>query len=533
LKVLLTKTLSGVATTIDVLQHGGVDEQQAPIITNQRERFSRERVVEDCSIRVSRIDGTLGTFMQGISGTTRIDMTIENEPGETLFKGIVDTKDLITQFAQETTTFNAQVAFKKFWDRASNVKINLNFTPPEKGFTFVTLEYLLKKNLTEDSTFTDYFTDVDVITGTRNRGGFSIRYYADGRRLSYLGKYKDLDPNTSVADLLRGIMKVLNLESFIDVDTGVLTFWTRRDKIRDAQHPIDDLLREDVEPEILPFGAKKFDYVYGFSTLDAVPAPRFSRFQDGSGFGPNNTDEDREFTYYVTHVIAGTETKPSAPFTLTIPKRREILPGVYALSQPFLKIDLPIIGTNERRLWRTIYTIGGQTTIGLIAKITDNSLSEYVDTSAVNAYGDDFPAENDHPVFASWISYDEAAGKWNDPIIDAQNGRNVPQGDVYNALPDFKFKSQDGTLFSSYQSTFYFLATSLTIDSQREIWLDYLRTKSLVRIGVKGSDFRVGDTAIARKTKFPETTPPTDTFIVTKATVHPLTEESELEMIPA
>lgn len=528
--ILLSKNISGVKTTLDVSRL--LDEETNVIISNERERFDLQRIVDDLRMNASNFNSELADFFSDVKGSDIISVST-NDDGRITFRGEVFMKSLSFDVRDEWCSMSAYHVYKTFWERARQTRIQLVFSPQEKSLVFETLGNVLRKNLIDRSSsnpaFSDLFQTVDVDSDLTLS---ELRYYADSSNplIGNDGKYAHLDTSLTVAELLEALMLYFNAEMYIDNDSGHMVFSKRYPIINDKQWELSDILRDDSKIEMQQFGAKSFKYIYAPTKVLNPAAPIFLSFIDGQiPNSPNPTINSYTYEYRYTCWIDDVETLPSQPLYVDIPYKK------------WVKMKLPAVlpMVQRRSLYRSIVEMSAISTVPPIFHPEMYFLRDvdgYVETTLTDAFLGDKNSQFFSTSFkglfeAAWIGYDEAKGEWLDPIYDVLNGSNTPIGDVYSIIPSLRFLDNSGQSKPfSFNEMFKFFGGKDLANDVRTRWHDFVVSKPLLIVPAKGTGYMVGDSCKLSKKIFPNLKS-SSKMVIKKALINAYKEESDLEVL--
>ena len=532
MKITLDKLVDGIGTLTDLSKN--IDETANITITNERERTEFERVVEDIHLNISNLHDEQTNFLSDVNATTRLRIEMI-EDDRKIFVGYMNNKSLSFDVKQRWMSFDAFASYKLFWERAESTRI---FNRVFSRTVYDTIERILKFNFFQDYRFSDLITGIDI------RGDLATKkirsdVFSSDPEIGNNGRYTDLDSNTTVAELMKAIALYHNAEYFIDNENGKLVMQRRFDIVDDIQHNLDNIMRDDKQVEVKSFGTKKYDFLYAPFRVPKPKSVVFLRMIGGTKGGPNPSFQSRLFTYYVTYIINDIETEPSDPFTIEIPAIIRSAPDDVTFANPVFYLPLGPSGVTERRVYRnhvifTVIELIDTPEPQLQFQVRNNTTTTIIDSSVF--YKDTFLVTSRPSVnVGAWFSYNESNETWNEPILDLIGGDNTPSGEIFNILPQLRFRSpNDPNTLLNYNiiDIFAFFGKENSFEEIRSNWLDLLRTKSLIIAPVTGRNYIVGDSVINSQKIFPNVRPRTDKFVIKKAVIDPIKNESELELIP-
>lgn len=547
MRIALTKYVTGVPVNLEILQF--LDESSSFRIINEREIAAFERQVDDLTLRLGNMDGEFINFFSDVKAKDRVLARVIEDDRAT-FTGYASGKDIGFDVNGEYFSMMAFSSYRDFWDRAKKTRINLNFTDYEKTIGYFTLSGVMTKNLITTGVFSDLIRFIDIYD---DLGARPIRFYADSAdpNIGNNGRYRDLDENTTVAELLVAIMLYYNAEMYIDNDTNWFIMRRRLQRIGSTVHNLDDILRDDRPIIVKPFGSKIYDFVYSAVDAPAMSPPVLQSLQfvhptNATGDQlPNNDTVEYIFEYRLTYVMAnGAESEPSDPVYVTYPAAQYgSSPDDFRGYQGVFRIPAaPLEDAHHRLLYRSVlervsrpdedpvYVFHPE--LYAIKRFNDNLEATYTDGS-VGSLVQPLPRSFNKIPISAWVTYDEILGTWGAPIYDTVAGNATPNGEVFNVLPQLRFKDQSNKVVAySLLDVFAFFGRDTTIDIIRDTWVNLLRTTSILVVPVEGKNFRVGDLVTNSRNIFPNLHPKSNKFVIKRAEIDGVKEESELELVP-
>jgi len=529
-----------------------INERATLRITNERERVDFERIVEDASISASDLDGTFTQMFRGVYGSTLFQLVVEDD--RVIFRGNLLNRSLSVDVDNKMVTIPAYATFKEVMNRARSSRVNI---PPEHfprfdpdgPVTYVSVKRILERNFPHEQ-YGDLFGAIDCLDDI---GDALIRFWATttDTAIGNNGRYRDLSKTTTVAELLAAILLWHNAEAYVDIDTNNLTISRRRDLLSSVVHDIDAIMRDDAKIELLPYGAKKYDYLYAvYKILRPEPAQlvRMNHVLihdlgfDGS---PNHGDIGVQFTvtYLIVAYSGRVVSSPSIGTDVAVPPtdngRGFPRSDIY---YPTIRIPAPPAGTDTVKVYRNywgdegIFEIRSFDVASAPAEADGSYVFDDLDTRNYDENGQPIKLEtNNYPIsLAAWFSYDEETGTWNEPIVD-YGGSNAPAGTVLSAVPVLRFAGQDSRdLPYDVFDIFAFFGREGDIRNSflglREKWQRVLKTFPLLRVPAKGINYRVGDGGSTQR--FPNKMSDLSAgLVLKKAEIDVLKKESNLEFL--
>lgn len=524
--------------TYDVTNY--VLEEKGLELTLERERATHERVVNDVNLNFSNLNGFFNTLFQSASSTIKYWVKVYSDTEINLdFYGVVDLKSVIYDALNASVTSNAFSSEREFWDRIKNGKINKTFSFTDWGYIYQTLEQIINRQLRGG--FSDLFTSVSVEIELSLK---NIRFYSDFNLptgVGIYGKYKDLDPETTVFDLFTAFCINYNAEFYIDNNTKTLHFRRRKAVTSTNILAIDDKLIEDSEIDVKLIDDDKYDYV---ECLYKLPKP--STVINITGFTGTFHESimtGRIYEWVMTYNYAnGIESNRSEL------SRFQLMTAIYIPGEGwtlYYKMNMTIpsptdINVMSVNLYRRCTNVSGTnlplTSFRKIATILSfpNNYVDYLADSIILNNLSDYPQINDAVDSQTvWVSYDDSTKSWKDVIFNNQDGANQPVGKIFQSIPKLNWIdpiTQNTISDSVYM--FYFFGMETDISFLMDTWKDLMTIKHKLTASINDVSLSIGDSVTTKKLKlFPGffQWEKTDTFRVTKATKDLIKRETAIE----
>lgn len=507
---------------VDLMNPPKLDNGSDIILSQDRERDDFKRTVEDLRIRVSDQDNKLTTLLRNYPITSLWDVAVKDE-GRQLFAGRIS-RPVSFDVQKDWISIQSYSKNKDFWEKAKNTLIwrfnrPTTFTILSSGYgVFSTVAIILQANcsLIADGVFNGF--EIHSLYSSR-----PIRFAWDDidPNTGNNGRYEDLDPNTTVFQLLTAMGKYYNAEIFVDPETDKLCMLPRNAVQNDVEHNLDELLINNEEIRYDDTESKKYDYVHSFIAI-AKPEPM-------QEYGTYRTDYLSSHQYcYTNYFTSGVESVPSdvASFRM-VAYGSDFVPAFFIPSPPQDVI--------QQRLYRK--DTDGKFRLSFVLTSTSAvTFAPYIQNVAGGIYMQDFGARNSLtgntvlinkvPTGHVWWRYNESTGQWS-TVIGYEN-QNQPIGRIYDIIPELTFLDANGKpLPASSFDVFAFFGkeTSLQIFAQQ--WKDLFVTKGKLFCSVKGLPYRLGDSFVA--TNVPKI--PSGKYVVKKAVGNLLKSTTKLELI--
>jgi len=546
MKVELIERKAG-ATLNDITEK--LDADSDLILTQELERDAFERVVDDVRLKATNLDGFFGTLFLSTLGTTRWIVTI-SEDARVLFKGEIDNTSIDFGLVQEWVEFDVFSFTKVFWDRAKTTKLldPRGGTFIELSTEYTTVEDVLRRELGRGTTLArgqvweDLFTEFDVDSTYKDR---RIRGWTNSRdtEVTNFGRYRELNPNTKVEELLQAMSIYYNAEFFIDPETEKFTMRKRGSVLNDLKTDVDDIVLDDAPISVRWLDDRKYDYIHlalRITQTENVEIDSISLFQPTTGTG-TGLKKGGDYSYRVTTIINNEELSAGEPVFIGLPLAATA-PASFVW-QVKLKIPVFAFEAASRRLYRT--DSSGEEPYYLLKEFKENETTEFTDQ-----LGDAFlillPVLGDvvlEAVVGVWLRYDESAGTWDSLIVEKEGVENTPVGEIFDVTPELRFMEPTEKFaalvergFRLSDQFFFFGAENSNDDNAlqvyREQWIDVFRTKRKIVTSVKGLKFRIGDSMVSKNGLFPNDLTLNDKRMLIKRSSNNLTQErTTLELL--
>lgn len=443
-QILLTN-IDGGAESIDAtdrLDQGAetINDAVASLIGQKLERQAFERSVEDTHLRMDNMDNFFTDLFRETLPDNRWDIEIYSDTRR-LFGGSINLHGS-TVFKQksEFVEFDVFSWNRQFWDIAALTRIwkyGPTVAPEIRAPITKPWNEVLALQVTA-SAFNDLFIGYTIDPLYVGR---PIRWY--GYQLgNNRGRFVDLDPRTTIKQLLTAAARYYNAEFFIDSETRNLVMRKRGAILRDIKHSVSANLRDDKEPEITLFDEEQIDYLGMHLNLAAPNPPSVVTILAVTPSGEPHQTYPRglyagAYKWKLTYVFETgglrLETSPSESVSLTLnlivdQHGQKVYHVEFALA-------LPPANVTERRLYRT--KNDGSDGFFLVATVTDPSERTVNDFLADEYLGKASPPEG--LLGNVWLRYDEATGKWDAPIFEDPHGLNRPNGEIFEVTPELSF----------------------------------------------------------------------------------------------
>jgi hypothetical protein len=510
--------------TIDVTTKLVVES--SVIVTQELERRSFERVVDDVRLVLSDMQGTLSASFASADPTTKWEVLISvpsvlSGGNRVIFRGFIDNESVTRNIAKATIEFDCFSKTKAFWDKAKSTRLYL----PLEGqdLTYIDLYSLLSiqrvwTGITDGQTI---FPNFDLTRyAARNIRGARVVSGSPGNE----GRFPDLDPETTFEDLAKAIAVQYNAEWFVDPETTLLTLNNRGKALGSTVRSLDSVLMGDAEISCIFCDDQKVDWLYVFSELQQpIPIPLEIIRVGTTSDMPGNA----WYHYVTTAVIDGEEGFASPPLSLFLPATQPQFTWRVRLRVP----ATPITGATEQRLYRFS---ASSTVSGYRLKRDKLSATTYTDildiTPPIN-----FDTQPELSTFETgvnaWVHFDEKVGGWGSFVLDAKGKTKAPEGEVFEATPQLRFKYSENDIRTDPAIVFAFFGRErrFTDPAVQQEWEDMFRLRRRFECRVKGMDYRVGDRFTSGV--IPNDLTPSNELVVKKASIDLIKEETDLILL--
>lgn len=523
-------------------------------LSQKRERDEFKRTVDDVSLEASNLDGKLGAALLQRPITTYWQVIIRDR-GITLFNGRVHRP---IQFNLKDEWINLQVYSnnKDFWEKAKTTKIKAVDSTKlySKVYTslseiealiYTTVSQVLIDNcegMQSEGLFTGY--DIDSLYATRPvRYAFKATMFPPLATIGDNGRYENLDPNTSVFDLLTAMAKYYNAEFFVDPATDKLTMRRRLSILNDTKYDLDEVISDDDEIMLVDTDEKKYDYLHTFISI-SQPADLLQYDRYSSDYTTS------DIYCYADLYSYGILSAPSAPGSFRQVKIGNLYYPAFIIPQrPSDVIARYVYKKDVRGTFRLHFVLTGNEGTTYAPYISDIVLSrsgtfghvvEDIEQLAIHctlfidwlgpANPGNIALNPNTPTGHIWWSYDEATAKWN--TITGYDGADTPVGKIFEILPELQFVDDEGKPKQSNPSeVFAFFGKEQSLDNFTRQWQDMFITTKALHCTARGTHYRYGDTFITNKLRTNASLSGASKFIVKEATSQLVKEKTQLVLV--
>lgn len=386
-----------------------------------------QRTVDDIRLRCSNLHGEFTDWLVSPSSVKpRIKI---KDGGRVLFRGEIQ-QPLSFDINGEWVSFDCFSMTKTFWDRCKQTRISKAVPVGQEDLLFTTVQAILERELTPER-FGDLFVGFQIADIYIDR---EIRFwgYTADETIGNNGRYKDLDPRTTIDELLKAMTMYYNADIFIDPATQLLVMQKRDEILNDVNHQLDGQVDEDEEFAVEIYD-EKFVYISLTLNLGRPTAPSYIRTEEefgGRGLGSGSYKWAVSFLYRGSGLTAesmlGEESET---------KSLHISKGNRSQDRVVLLIPAGPPGCVGRKIYRTRNS--GIGTLYLAGTVDDNTSTSFADSTPDAELT--LPAPRAAANGTIWLRYDEEAGSYDDVIIGDDAGLNAPFGETFDVTPHLRF----------------------------------------------------------------------------------------------
>lgn len=417
---------------------GRLDYETDIQLNQELERQAFQRTVEDVRLRCGNLNGFFTTLFDGMPPTARWEVVIRD--ARILFRGEIDNETITFDVNKEWVEFDIFSVTKVFWDAAKTTRIRKAVSEfgvdVSLGTTielFITVEQLIKREVTLEK-FGGIIAGYSISTLYAQR---PVRFwvYTSSRIIGNNGRYRDLDPRTTIDELLKAMSIYYNAEFFVDPSTQFLVMQKRGAVLNDVKTNLNDVIEDDEKIDIQLFDEQKIDYL-GLSLNLGVPSSPSLASTETETDSKKGLDAGR-YKWAITNrfqsgglVIESLIGQESA-YDLPVSRSG----GRYRVT---LNVPLGPASCTSRGVYRTRNSgYGGLFFVGILQ---DNVSTTFIDSIPNSELSQKAP--EDGPSGTIWIRYDEESGTWDPAIIGDPAGLNQPQGKIFEVTPKLRFLSR-------------------------------------------------------------------------------------------
>ena len=437
----MTVTLELEAASHDITEY--LDDDSDIVLAQEHELKAFLRTVDDVRLKCSNLDGEFSTWLGAPSSVKpRIRIDVDEE---TLFRGEIE-QPVTFNIVDEWINFDCFSLTKAFWEICTRTRVSKAEQVQSREDLYSTVQAILEYEITQER-FGHLLRGLQIASQYAGRQIRWSAYTADERTGNH-GRYTDLDPRTTLDELLKAMTVYYNADIFIDPQTQLLVMTHRDEILNDVNHQLDDNLEDDEAIDV-QVCEEKVDYISLALNATKPTAPSFGRQynRDSSKFKGLAKGRYRwavTFVYRLgdkssesnlgdkteSHELSGGDPNPNpgAP--------SQNISYVYGMRLTDIKTGPQ--GCIARRIYRTRNT--GDGTFFLAGSIDNNSDTLYDDYMPDNELGG--PATEGNPSGMIWMSYDETVDGWNADIYGDTSELNTPTGNIFDIAPKLRFRTK-------------------------------------------------------------------------------------------
>jgi len=481
-----------------------------PILARkERERDRFEWIVDDMTLRVSALDGTMEELFEQIAADAKPWMILifcedGSSGSDVKFRGIIQSDTVELSVDSMWIDFDVYSINRWVWDRLSeftarlyipwNNMIGTYDTVENEWYTTLSewlTEYVIGKPWVIPTPFYDFHWIVNAID-VESSVDCEMKIIKDGGRI---GCFVDLDPELTMADFLREVLKWCNAEMFVLNNT--ITIRERRSMTPGALKPVDGLVLEDDEPRALYNDGAAIDALRVWTPIAASkPVMTFldrMAFHDWIELEQEGWLARGEYAYQILYYdgndvpicasgwlwIETPDRGPAVGFRPTLYVLGASIGAEYVLKRRVWRLN----GYNETR-WRCVGEISG-----------NNSVSWTDTTSKSQSMANDDEIVLPKTATTCLISWDNG---WQVPKLETKSSSTK---NVFDVRPQIQFTPPDNMdevldLDAGHVLTFFRQIRRLDegiLEWYRKRYINLFSVSKLVTFRVRGIDYEIGD----------------------------------------
>lgn len=419
-----------------------LDDESDIELAQEHELKAFQRTVDDVRLKCSNLHGEFTTWL-GSPSSVKPRIVVMDE-GRTLFRGQIQQPfDFDVRSDGEWLSFDCFSMTKAFWDLCKQLKVTKATPVGKENDLWTTAQEVIEREITMErfGHLLSGYQIADIYSSRR------IRFwgYTADQTIGNHGRYTDLDPRTTLDELLKAMMLYYNADIFIDPETQLLVMQKRDEILNNENHDLNELLDEDDEMTVQVYD-EKVDYIALALNATKPTAPTFSMkllrdssqskglakgryrwavtfvYRLGSNISESDLGDETE-----SHELSGGNPNPNPGAPTQNIK--------YVYGARLIDIKSGPGACVARRIYRT--RNGGDGTFFLSGVLDNNNDVQYDDITPDSELGAAAPEM--HHTGTIWMSYDETTGQWNDNIYGDASGLNTPPGDIHDVSPKLRF----------------------------------------------------------------------------------------------
>lgn len=336
------------------------------LVTQERERSTFERVVEDLYLELSDQDGFFSSLFRTSLSTEQWRVTA-SLPTRIIFQGLIELDQTEIDRTDAWVRVTAYDVSKWFWRIADTVSVRKYPLPDDiKNSETVTLERILQFNILQRPTPNPFLSIVTAL----DLGEFQSLPIRAGKIVAgrTRGMYTALLNSTTVGQLMRASEKYYNANFFVDPSSKKLLMRKRGSILNNVSTNVDANIKSGDGRQLKVYisDTEKFDYVHTFYALISPAAPSLTYVESAKGLSPGT------YKYRTTSLVFGVETMGGYEAEISLPEG-----ALYTVTVSNVAVGPE--GTSRRNIYRTDKT--GNSEFYLVGAIGDNlQISTYSDS---------------------------------------------------------------------------------------------------------------------------------------------------------
>lgn len=491
--------------------------EKTSIRVGQRRQITDfERSHNDVHLEFSNLDGTFTTLFQGATSVDRFTVAISPDDSDRLiFSGEVEMSSVEFSIDGETVSMNAFNLTKKFWELAKSRKlINPSGGLHEWTKEYTTVTDVLKREFSRNSDIRNLYTDLDIDASFADRPirGWKAAKDSTDPTIGDSGRYRDLSPDTTIAELLEAFQFYYNAEFFIDDTTQKFSMKPRGGVVSDTQTDLTDKLIEDSSPVIRVTDAAAYDYIHTLLAVPKPPAPLLGSVSAADA-GRGMIGIKSWMITYVYSIDDIEMESAASDYSGAYYLGPQTVGGIARGAKAGLTLPTSSnTGVMRRRLYRADWsnTRDGVTTVDWYQATGYYLVMEIADNTTTFVYDDIEVAQSAREFFSEaakrgsvWWGYDYATGTWRAPVVD-DGATETPAGKILEVTPVLRFVNpvnRDETLDFNILDMIAFFGGDRDFDLNRLVtqWQIVFTRSQILAGAFEGTNYRIGDTALTPK----------------------------------
>jgi hypothetical protein len=530
----VTFTNGSTGTEYDVT--GRIHPGDGLIVTDEIERQAFQRVVGDVQMRLSNMDGFFDSLLLTSPASVLWRIRV-SEDGGAKWAGILDRPSVVFDKKGKWVSATAFSNAKRMWEIAARTRVTLDpldvpTTGPFAGDPepeFLTVQDVMNSLVGRDNLSDGYtlfrYLDLTVYADRQIRG------FGDSTTWGNAGRWVDLMPDTTVAELLEAMSQYYNAEFYIDPATSTLKMYPRLKPSFVSAIDLDPYLDNKTEPTFYLQDSSKVDYVRTYGPA-SVPPPTLVKVEElertySSEF--QGVTPLKYHYYKVVGFIAGNARAESPALEVYLGSTVQSANG-WAVT---VKVPAFDAAFTERRLYRKSWSTGRWYQIDTSAGgVTEDTVRDFIANPALTNYPGWYPPQ-DFTVdgtFHAYNRYDEEVAAWDTPITDY--GSTAVDGEVFDVVPRLRFQAPPGSGTEKPHDpydTYSFFNRDMTYTKITQQFRDMFETKRRIVCRLKGTNWSMYQ--VVRSKVFPNDLTADPHMIIRKVAVDHMAKETDVELV--